>query len=102
MPMLVESAFPFAEPNPKARIRRPDPLFQVTLSSGNLIVNFWGSGVLVGLERRWAMKLRRLICTFALLGVCAALAYGQAVTGSIVGTVTDASGASVPSAKVTI
>lgn len=39
-----------------------------------------------------------LIASLALAG----LAYGQAVSGSLVGTVTDASGASVPGAKVTL
>ena len=48
------------------------------------------------------MKLRRLICTLILAALCASLAYGQAVSGSIVGMVTDASGASVPNAKVVI
>lgn len=38
------------------------------------------------------------IACFAL----SALAYGQAVSGSLVGTITDASGASVPGAKVTL
>src|SRR5437660_9276869 len=45
----------------------------------------------------------RILC--ALLGLCVllvGLSYGQAVTGSLLGTVTDSSGAAVPNAKVTI
>lgn len=44
----------------------------------------------------------RILC--ALLALCLLLvgvSYGQAVTGSVVGTVTDSSGAAVPNAKVT-
>src|ERR1043165_6005094 len=48
------------------------------------------------------MKLRRLICSFALSTLYAALAHGQAVNGSLLGTVTDATGGAVPNAKVVI
>ncbi len=48
------------------------------------------------------MKPRLFLCAPCALIFCAALAYGQAVNGSLVGTVTDPSGASVPNAKVTI
>src|SRR5437016_8601238 len=48
------------------------------------------------------MKPRRLICLFLALLICATLSFGQAVTGALLGTVTDASGATVPNAKVTI
>src|SRR5437660_10832613 len=46
------------------------------------------------------MKPRRLFWIFLALSVCAALSFGQAVTGSLLGTVTDATGASAPNAKV--
>lgn len=47
--------------------------------------------------------LRRVIIGLVLLSICGAQsAIGQAVYGSIVGNVTDPSGASVPNAKVTI
>src|SRR5260370_26399661 len=45
----------------------------------------------------------RILC--ALLGLCVllvGLSYGQAVTGSLLGTITDSSGASVANTKVTI
>ncbi|MBI4892289.1 MAG: carboxypeptidase regulatory-like domain-containing protein, partial [Acidobacteria bacterium] len=45
---------------------------------------------------------RRLTSTFLVLLAMAGLAYGQAVSGSLLGTVTDASGATVPGAKVTL
>jgi len=48
------------------------------------------------------MKPRSFICALLALIICAALVYGQAVSGSMVGTVTDSSGATVPNAKVTI
>ena len=45
----------------------------------------------------------RSICSFFLLGaLCASAAFSQAVNGTIVGTVTDASGAAVANAKVTL
>lgn len=48
------------------------------------------------------MKPRSLVCALLALLLCTALAFGQAVNGSMVGAITDASGASVPNAKVTI
>src|SRR5438477_5187763 len=44
------------------------------------------------------------VCLIVLLGIClgATVALGQQVFGSIDGTVTDATGAAVPNAKVTI
>src|SRR5690349_14394324 len=51
------------------------------------------------------MRLRKpsfLVALCAILLTAARLLYGQAVTGSMLGTVTDTSGASVPAAKVTI
>src|SRR6516165_6364470 len=54
------------------------------------------------LRRVWMRNLRR-IGAVALLGwFSAAAAFGQAVSASIVGTVTDASGAVVANAKVTV
>ena len=47
-------------------------------------------------------SLRAGLVYAGLVLLCAALAYGQAVSGSLLGTVTDASGATVPGAKVTI
>src|SRR5436305_518044 len=46
--------------------------------------------------------LSRILCCAALLGLGSINVFGQAVYGSIVGTVTDATGAAVPRAKVTI
>ncbi|MCX6634131.1 MAG: carboxypeptidase-like regulatory domain-containing protein, partial [Acidobacteria bacterium] len=49
------------------------------------------------------MKHARLICAVAALFlVFTGLVCGQAVTGSLVGTVTDSSGGTVANAKVTI
>src|SRR5438445_3462031 len=48
------------------------------------------------------MEPRRLIRIFLALCLGASLSFGQAVTGALVGTVTDASGATVPNGKVTI
>lgn len=49
------------------------------------------------------MRFSRLAITIAVLVTLAAgLLYGQAVNGSLLGTITDASGAAVPNAKVTI
>lgn len=48
------------------------------------------------------MKQGSLLGALLALMICASLAFSQAVSGSMVGTVTDASGASVPNAKVTI
>src|SRR5437588_5868975 len=52
------------------------------------------------------MKPQSLIRIFLALGLCAVmsavLSYGQAVTGSLLGTVTDATGASAPNAKVVV
>src|SRR5690349_10860161 len=51
---------------------------------------------------RLAMKILRSILTLSLLGVCSTgLIWSQAVTGTLVGTITDVSGAVVPSAKIT-
>src|SRR5689334_8817772 len=48
------------------------------------------------------MKHLRLMCALsALLLVTAGLVYSQAVNGSLLGAITDASGAAVPNAKVT-
>jgi hypothetical protein len=46
--------------------------------------------------------MNRLILSFALLLTCAAGAFAQAVNGTLVGTVTDASGGTVAGAKVTL
>jgi hypothetical protein len=48
------------------------------------------------------MTLRRLLGAFVALVVISVLAWSQAVNGSMVGTVTDSSGAVIPNAKVTI
>src|SRR3954454_4136158 len=49
------------------------------------------------------MKLLRLVCAlFALTSVFPGAVYGQAVNGSLLGTVADSTGALVPSAKVAI
>ena len=48
------------------------------------------------------MKPRSFVCALLALLLCTVLAWGQAVSGSMVGTVTDSSGASVPNAKITI
>jgi hypothetical protein len=49
------------------------------------------------------MKLLRLVCAcVALIVIARTAAYGQAVNGSLLGTVTDATGAFIPNAKVTI
>src|SRR5579885_2524215 len=48
------------------------------------------------------MKLSSPCAILAAVALCAAVAFGQAVTGSMVGTVSDTSGATVPNAKVTI
>src|SRR6185369_7759138 len=49
------------------------------------------------------MRFLKTLCLFAtpLLALTGVL-YGQAVTGSLLGTITDSSGGAVPSAKVTI
>lgn len=44
--------------------------------------------------------LNRLGAVFALFLLCSAISFGQAVTGTLLGTVTDSTGASVPNAKV--
>src|SRR5271154_4605649 len=46
--------------------------------------------------------LRLIFCCFLLAAFGASSAFSQAVSSTIIGTVTDASGAAVPSAKVTI
>jgi hypothetical protein len=48
------------------------------------------------------MKPRRLICALTGILAGAVLAFGQAVSGSLVGTVTDSSGGAVPNAKITL
>jgi hypothetical protein len=47
-------------------------------------------------------RFRTLFVLFLLAMLCAGLAYSQAVNATLLGTVTDASGAVVPNAKVTI
>ena len=42
------------------------------------------------------------VCLLLALVLCVTLAYGQAVSGTMVGTISDSSGASLPNAKVTI
>lgn len=44
----------------------------------------------------------RVLCAFAALCLTAASLFGQAVNGTLLGTVTDSSGASVPNARVLI
>ena len=46
--------------------------------------------------------LRRIFVTLLLATFCAGAAFGQAVSATLVGTVTDASGAVVVNAKVTV
>src|SRR5260370_26662805 len=49
------------------------------------------------------MRGLRSICVLVLLcALCAGIAFSQAVNGSLVGTVTDTSGAAVANAKVTL
>ncbi|MDQ1470875.1 MAG: hypothetical protein QOJ99_2355, partial [Bryobacterales bacterium] len=49
------------------------------------------------------MRLRRIMSALIVAGLCLpATTFAQAVYGSVVGTVTDATGAAVPNAKVTI
>src|SRR5712664_4207858 len=49
------------------------------------------------------MRYVRSMCAWAVLGLLAGVvAYSQAVSGSLIGTVTDSSGASVPEAKVKV
>src|SRR3989442_3223705 len=48
------------------------------------------------------MNPRAMCVLLALLLTCATSSFGQAVSGSLVGTVTDSSGASIPDAKVKI
>ncbi len=47
-------------------------------------------------------KPRSFACLLLTLVLCVTLAYGQAVSGTMVGTISDSSGASVPNAKITI
>src|SRR5260370_23323364 len=51
--------------------------------------------------RRKSMKRSALAALVILCGLWTPVAFGQAVYGSILGTVTDPSGAAVPNAKVT-
>src|SRR6476619_5806781 len=46
------------------------------------------------------MKLSCLICAALALAIAAVPGFGQAVTGSLVGTITDSSGGAVPNAKI--
>ncbi|MGJ5817152.1 TonB-dependent receptor domain-containing protein [Paludibaculum fermentans] len=48
------------------------------------------------------MKLKPVWIALVILALSAALAFSQAVNGTLLGTITDASGATVPNAKVTI
>lgn len=49
------------------------------------------------------MRFLTIFCVFAMLLLAlTGVLYGQAVTGSLLGTITDSSGGAVPSAKVTI
>ena len=53
------------------------------------------------MQSRWAI---RPVCILSVLLVCGNVGsvLGQAVSGSLLGTITDASGAAVPNAQVTI
>ena len=51
---------------------------------------------------RKASKLRLAVLTAVFLTLCAVQAFSQAELGTIVGTVTDPSGAAVPNATITI
>src|ERR1700676_401526 len=59
-----------------------------------------------GLHRRGGMARRVSLCVLAVLCLCFLLqtnvALGQAVFGSVIGTVTDAQGAGVAGAQVTV
>src|ERR1700722_20441993 len=46
--------------------------------------------------------LRLICCCFLLAAIGASSAFSQAVSSTIIGTVTDASGAALPNAKVTV
>lgn len=48
------------------------------------------------------MKLRSLLAVIAAIALCVSVALAQAVNGTLLGTITDATGAAVPGAKVTI
>ena len=49
----------------------------------------------------WLKSSRRLVFLFAATAVCAGIAFGQAISGNLVGTITDSTGAVVPNAEVT-
>src|SRR6266550_1341376 len=46
--------------------------------------------------------LRRMFCCIMLCSLATVVAYSQAINATLVGTITDSSGAAVPNAKVTI
>ena len=50
---------------------------------------------------RLSKSLRSLTVLFSLLTVCIGIAFGQAISGNLVGTVSDTSGAVMPNAEVT-
>ena len=56
----------------------------------------------LGFDRGKMTKPRSFVCLLLALVLCVTLAYGQAVSGTMVGTISDSSGASVPNAKITI
>src|SRR6266478_1688090 len=64
----------------------------------------WGYSIRAVLQIRGSVMqhLRWMCVLFLLAALSAGLAFSQAVNGSLLGTVTDSSGGSVPNARVTI